>query len=136
MKTIRVKVKEQIYDQFLESLEHFNKDEVVIIENRINSTDKSDFQKESTESSGYTLEGSQINQNSPGEFEETNNLREVRNLIKQLSSEELIRTRQWFYEFDHHLWDEKIEKDSKSGKLDSLVHEALEEYHRKEANDL
>jgi hypothetical protein len=48
--------------------------------------------------------------------------------IEKLSSEELKKFRAWFAEFDARVWDAQIEADSKAGKLDGLVAEALAEY--------
>jgi uncharacterized protein YfaT (DUF1175 family) len=48
--------------------------------------------------------------------------------IEKLSPEELKRFRAWFAEFDARIWDAQIEADSKAGKLDTLVGEALADY--------
>ena len=48
--------------------------------------------------------------------------------IEKLSPEELKKFRAWFNEFDAHAWDVQIEADSKAGKLDALVAEALAEH--------
>jgi hypothetical protein len=48
--------------------------------------------------------------------------------IEKLSPEELKRFRAWFAEFDARVWDAQIEADSKAGKLDTLVGEALADY--------
>ncbi len=48
--------------------------------------------------------------------------------IQSLSPEELKKFRAWFAEFDARAWDAQIETDSRAGKLDSLVSEALAEY--------
>jgi len=48
--------------------------------------------------------------------------------IERLSPEELKKFRAWFAEFDARVWDAQIEADSKAGKLDGLVAEALAEY--------
>jgi hypothetical protein len=55
-------------------------------------------------------------------------LEELENRIRNLSPEELAKFRAWFVEFDHVLWDRQIQSDSKSGKLDRLVNEALADY--------
>ena len=47
--------------------------------------------------------------------------------IESLSKEEFKRLRKWFYEKDWENWDREIEEDSKSGKLDFLVKEAIDE---------
>ena len=48
--------------------------------------------------------------------------------IQSLSPEELKKFREWFAEFDARVWDEQIEADSKAGRLDPLVSDALAEY--------
>ena len=55
-------------------------------------------------------------------------LEELENRIRNLSPEELAKFRAWFVEFDHILWDQQIKSDARSGKLDSLVNEALADY--------
>ncbi len=52
---------------------------------------------------------------------------EILTSIESLSREEFARLREWFYERDWDRWDREIEEDSKSGKLDFLVKEALDE---------
>ena len=47
--------------------------------------------------------------------------------IESLSEEECSRFRQWFSEKDWKKWDQEIQKDSDSGKLEFLIREALEE---------
>ena len=53
---------------------------------------------------------------------------ELKNTIETLSPDDYGKLRQWFSERDWERWDEQIELDSKSGKLDFLVKEAEEEY--------
>ncbi|MBW1927519.1 MAG: hypothetical protein JRJ13_00005 [Deltaproteobacteria bacterium] len=52
---------------------------------------------------------------------------EILSSIESLSREEFARLREWFYERDWERWDREIEEDSRSGKLDFLVKEALTE---------
>lgn len=51
----------------------------------------------------------------------------IQSAIESLSPEEYARLRQWFSEKDWEQWDEQIEEDAKSGKLDFLIEEALAE---------
>jgi len=53
----------------------------------------------------------------------------VENAVRQLSSEELVKFRQWYAEFDADLWDAQIEADAAAGKLYALAAEALADYH-------
>ena len=47
-------------------------------------------------------------------------LKELEQTISQLLPGELAEFREWFLRFDGDRWDEQIEKDASSGKLDSL----------------
>jgi len=47
--------------------------------------------------------------------------------IESLSDEEYSKLRQWFSERDWEKWDREIEEDSRSGKLDFLIKEVLDE---------
>lgn len=61
---------------------------------------------------------------------------EIEQAVTRLSPKELARFRQWFEEFDAQMWDEQIEKDAKSGKLDKLVEEALSDYRAGKTKEL
>lgn len=45
--------------------------------------------------------------------------------IETLSEEEFAQLRRWFAEKDWERWDQQIEADAASGKLDLLINEAL-----------
>ncbi|MBA4312720.1 MAG: hypothetical protein C0417_08830 [Chlorobiaceae bacterium] len=51
------------------------------------------------------------------------NIDEIKKTIETLSPDDYGKLRQWFSERDWERWDEQIENDSKSGKLDFLVKE-------------
>lgn len=51
-------------------------------------------------------------------------IEDIEKSVEQLSPEALARFRAWFEEFDARVFDEKIERDAKSGKLDKLMAEA------------
>lgn len=53
---------------------------------------------------------------------------EIEAAILKLSKEELRRLADWFHELDQAAWDEQIERDAQSGKLDRLAEEALKEH--------
>lgn len=55
------------------------------------------------------------------------NVEEIKAAIEALAEPDYVQLRQWFSEKDWEKWDRQIEADSKSGKLDFLVAEALEE---------
>ena len=51
-------------------------------------------------------------------------LEDIVSAIAALSSEDLARLRAWFEDFEARLFDERIERDAKAGKLDRLAAEA------------
>ena len=55
-------------------------------------------------------------------------LHELEQTIAKLPPAELSEFREWFLRFDGDRWDERIEKDAASGKLESLAHAALREF--------
>lgn len=56
-------------------------------------------------------------------------VQEIEQVISRLPQEELARFREWFEEFDAKVWDEQIEVDAKSGKLDRLAEQAIADFH-------
>ena len=44
--------------------------------------------------------------------------------IEKLDDQSFAALREWFLAYENSRWDRQIEKDSKSGKLDSLLQEA------------
>ena len=53
---------------------------------------------------------------------------QIEKAIQELSSEDLARLRAWFDEFEARAFDERIERDAESGKLDKLAADALAEH--------
>ena len=51
-------------------------------------------------------------------------LEDIVSAIAALSSEDLTKLRAWFEDFEARLFDERIERDAKAGKLDQLAAEA------------
>jgi hypothetical protein len=51
-------------------------------------------------------------------------LEQIQSLIEGLSAEGIAKLRVWLDELDERLFDEKIERDAKAGKLDKLADEA------------
>jgi hypothetical protein len=49
---------------------------------------------------------------------------DIESAIAQLSAEELAELRAWFEDFDARVFDDKIERDAKSGRLDKLAAQA------------
>ncbi len=52
-------------------------------------------------------------------------LEQIAAAIEKLSAEEIAKLRDWFDELDARLFDEKIERDAKGGKLDNIAEDAL-----------
>ena len=61
---------------------------------------------------------------------------EIEQAITQLSPQEYNRFREWFEEFEAQQWDEQIERDAASGKLDKIAEQALSDYHAGKAREL
>ncbi len=55
---------------------------------------------------------------------------EIENAVAALPVEEYRKFRKWFLEHDWKLWEEQIQADSESGKLDFLVEEAMDDKNR------
>jgi hypothetical protein len=51
-------------------------------------------------------------------------LEQLQSSIEKLSAQEIAELREWLDELDARLFDEKIERDAKAGKLDKLAEEA------------
>ena len=56
--------------------------------------------------------------------------------VIQLSAEELEQFRVWFEEREEQLFDERIERDEKAGKLDRLAERVRENYRAGRITDL
>jgi hypothetical protein len=54
-------------------------------------------------------------------------LEEIEAAVAQLSPADLKKLRVWLDELDERLFDEKIERDAKAGKLDKLAAKAIAE---------
>lgn len=63
-------------------------------------------------------------------------IREIENAIERLSPGEFKEFRQWLAEFEAAAWDRQIEEDSKAGRLDALMDEALEDLNNGRCKDL
>lgn len=55
-------------------------------------------------------------------------MQEIEQAITELAPNELARLREWFDEYYAQVWDEQIERDAASGRLDKLIAEVDEEY--------
>jgi hypothetical protein len=61
---------------------------------------------------------------------------DIQNDIQQLPYREYMRLAHWFSEQDWKSWDDEIERDSRSGKLDFLFDEAMKEKKSGKLRDL
>ena len=61
---------------------------------------------------------------------------EIEQAITQLSPQDFGRLREWFEEFEAQQWDEQIERDAKSGRLDKIAEQAIKEYRAGKAKEL
>lgn len=53
---------------------------------------------------------------------------EIEKAVTHLSQEDLARFREWFSGFDATLWDQQIEEDAESGRLDALADQAVRDF--------
>jgi hypothetical protein len=63
-------------------------------------------------------------------------IEDLENAVAKLPPEDLVRFRAWFEEFDAARFDQKIERDAKSGKLDRLADQALDDFRKGRAREL
>lgn len=63
-------------------------------------------------------------------------LSEIEQAVEKLPPRELEAFRRWFAAFDAQRWDEQIEADVASGKLDALAGRALTVYRRGDAQEM
>jgi hypothetical protein len=53
---------------------------------------------------------------------------EITAAIEQLPADQVVRIRAWLADYAERRWDEQIEQDERTGRLDSLIDRALEEH--------
>ncbi|MDE2888532.1 MAG: hypothetical protein OXR72_09960 [Gemmatimonadota bacterium] len=63
-------------------------------------------------------------------------IKEIQKAILALPETEYVELRQWFSDLDWKKWDRQIETDSKAGKFDFLISEALDEKEKGRLVDL
>jgi hypothetical protein len=56
------------------------------------------------------------------------NVKEIEKAIVNLPPTDIAELAKWFEEFHAQVWDEQIERDLKSGRLNSLLDEANEDF--------
>ena len=57
-----------------------------------------------------------------------NTVQEIQQAVSNLSVNEFQRFREWFAEIEAKIWDEQIEDDIQTGKLDQLANEAIQKF--------
>jgi hypothetical protein len=53
---------------------------------------------------------------------------EIESAIAKLPPSEVAKLAEWFYEFQAQVWDKQIAEDVQSGRLDSLIEQAEQEF--------
>ena len=53
---------------------------------------------------------------------------EITGAVRRLPKKDLARFRKWFAEYDAVVWDQQLETDARSGKLDTLIREAQRDH--------
>ncbi len=53
---------------------------------------------------------------------------EITTAIERLSPDDVARVHAWLAEFAERLWDDQIERDERTGRLNVLIDKALEEH--------
>jgi hypothetical protein len=63
-------------------------------------------------------------------------LEKIERDVETLSPDELAAFRDWFHAYDAARWDQQLEGDAQSGKLERLRQEALAEHQDQKAREL
>jgi hypothetical protein len=64
------------------------------------------------------------------------NIKEIESAIAQLPPAELAELARWFEEFQARVWDEQLEQDMKSGRLDALLKQAEKDFEQGQCDPL
>jgi len=63
-------------------------------------------------------------------------IKEIESAIAQLPPSELAELAKWFEEFQAQVWDEQLEQDVKSGRLDALLKQAEQDFEQGQCDPL
>jgi len=63
-------------------------------------------------------------------------IEDIENAVARLAPDQLAKFRDWFEQFDAAQFDQKIERDAKAGKLDSLADQAIDDFRKGRAREL
>jgi hypothetical protein len=61
---------------------------------------------------------------------------DIAKAVAKLLPDQLAEFRIWFEEFDAARFDQKIERDAKAGKLDSIADQAIDDFRKGRAREL
>ncbi len=63
-------------------------------------------------------------------------IEDIEKAVAQLSPIDLVKFKFWFEEYNATFWDEQINRDASSGKLDNLAQEAICEFKEGKCKEL
>ena len=63
-------------------------------------------------------------------------IKEIESAIAQLPPSELAELSKWFEEYQAQVWDEQLEHDVKSGRLDTLLKQAEQDFEQGQCDPL
>ena len=63
-------------------------------------------------------------------------IKEIESAIAQLPPSDLAELAKWFEEFQARVWDEQLEQDVKSGRLDALIKQAEQDFEHGQCDPL
>lgn len=63
-------------------------------------------------------------------------IEQIEREIEGLTPEELTAFRKWFLEFDAVVWDQQIEEDAQTGRLDALGNKAIKDFESGRCSEL
>jgi hypothetical protein len=63
-------------------------------------------------------------------------IEDIENAVAKLPPDQLAEFRVWFEQFDAARFDQKIERDAKSGKLDGMADQAIDDFRKGRAREL
>ena len=61
---------------------------------------------------------------------------ELEKAVSGLASDQLAKFRAWFEKFDSATWDSQFEDDAKSGKLDKIAEQAIDDFKKGKCKEL
>jgi hypothetical protein len=63
-------------------------------------------------------------------------IKEIESAIAQLPPSKVAELAKWFVEFQARVWDEQLEHDVKSGRLDALLKQAEQDFEQRKCDPL